>query len=238
MSVFSRALALLALGSASACGGTDMPPAKMVPTPDQVRTTYGLTDQSCWVYCYTDVASNAKLTNTISVAGPDMNAIAGKTVYVEKNQLAAGGLPTEDYFDTESNAEILLLRHIEGAADMRIDKRYDMDPTPPIFAKFSFDKKKNVVLNVGDVYDVMTTPMGMPAEHHVWSVLGFSDVVKTSTGSATAYKMRYSVGSSSRLFWIVPTFGVAKYEDENQQTHQVVASGNGQGACNTVPTCP
>jgi hypothetical protein len=213
---------------AAACGSAQTVPPRETPKPEIVRQTYGLDSGSCWQYKVGDVPRA-----TVTIAGPDVNAVAGHTVYVEKYQPLAGGLPTEDYFDTEANGEIRLLRHIEGQADMRVSKRYDTDPMPPLFARFTLDAMKNAVLSKGDKFEVNTTPMGMAPEHHAWSVLATDDMVSTTEGMKPAYKLLYNRGNETANSWIVPGYGVAKFQDFTGAFHQVCAARvcDAQGTC-------
>jgi hypothetical protein len=233
---------LAALGAALfliGCGGEDTPPAPEKPSPAAVRATYGLSPGSCWKYRYSQ--GGVDLFATVDVEGPNMNAIAGRTVYIRRLRLESGGLPVEDYFDTESNAEIVLLRHVEGRdAASRVTKRYDEDATPPIFARFRNDAMKNAVMRAGDKFETMSTPKDMPAERHVWSVLAVDEPAMTPMGEMPSYKLQYTRGTSeTALYNIVPNFGAASFVDFAGVTHQVCAARvcDAAGACTGADSC-
>lgn len=231
--------ALVSLFAFAGCGGDDGPPRETFPAPDVVRTAYGLNAESCWRYRFSRDGNS--LFATVTVSGPNMDAVAGRTVYIQKYQLESGGLPTEDYFDTESNGEIRLLRHAEGAqAQNRVTKRYEEDATPPLFAKFKLDRTGQPILDVGERFETNSTPKDLPIERHVWSVLSNAEMVVTPDGDKAAYKLQYNrETSSTAVYFVVPGFGVARFVDFSGTTHQVCAARvcDGRGACAGADSC-
>lgn len=239
VSLRARALAS-ALGSmlAVACGSDPVAP-KPVATPAAVRAAYGLLPGSCWRYRYSLAGST--LYANITATGPDTNIVAGKTVYLLRYQLDAGGLPTEDYFDTETAPEVRLLRHIEGSSgSTRINKRYEMDPKP-LFASFKVDAMKKAILMVGDRFTTDAKPTDLPAEQHVWSVLTSTTVPTAAPfGRRPAYRLNYTLGgTASARYDIAPDFGIANFTDLSGRAHQVCAARvcDSNGACTGAESC-
>jgi hypothetical protein len=234
----------------SACGSSQTVPPPTYPSPALVRSTYGLDSGSCWRYTLLGANTEA----VVTVEGPDTNAVAGRSVYAMKYQPQATTLTNDDYFDTESKGEIRLLRHIEGPVEARVDKRYDMDPSPPLFARFVMGGAMNAaILGVGQTFSVTTTPAGGMAEMHEWDVLANDDMVMVpayggmQAGLQKAYKLQYkrTAGgmTGTAIYSIVPGFGAAKFTDFAGQLHQACAahicdaSGNCTGSADCA-ACP
>jgi hypothetical protein len=220
------------------CGGEDTPPPVEQPDAPAVRTAYGLNPGSCWKYRYTQ--TGVDLFANVDVAGPNDTAIAGRTVYVRSFRLEAGGLPTEDYFDTESDSKVRLIRHVEGQGTARTTKRYEDNAEPPVFAEYHFNSKKEVIMRQGDKFETLATPKDMAEERHVWSVLSDEEQIVTPDGTKPGYKLQYTRGTSeTALYYVVPEFGVANFIDFAGVTHQVCAARvcDASGACTGSDSC-
>ena len=76
-------------------------------------------------------------------------------------------------------------------------------------------------------------------ERHVWSVLSNSETVATPDGTATAYKLSYVRRGDTALYWTVPGFGLAKFNDFDNKRYQVCAARvcDSAGTCTGAPSC-
>lgn len=233
----------------AACGGDDPPP-KEVPSPAQVRSYFGINTESCFRYAYS--AGGATVYARISYSGPNMTSIAGKTVYLRAYSKESGGLPEEWFLDTESNAEVRLLRSTEGQGGSRITRRYETEPQP-LFAELAFDKMNQPSVAVGDRFEVESTPKecigngdctDAPAEKHTWTVLALDRMVTTPEGMLPAVELEYRVQAGTNAprvsTWsLIPGRGIAKFTDFTGTLHQVCAwrTCDASGACTGAPSC-
>jgi hypothetical protein len=211
----------------------------------------GLTPGSCWTY----KSGMLGVYVTTSVSPADSNVIAGRTVYKESTLPAAGGLPTDRYFDATSAGKLLLARFDDGSMQStRVSRLYDMDPLP-LFGLFDFDSSNTVIFK-GTTFDTKSTPdvaMGsgarMPGtqEDHRWVVISTSAMTPIDDGSQKpSIELSYSVTgqTQSATYWLVPNYGVAQYLDFDGTMYQVCAaricdaSGmncTGAAACGACP---
>lgn len=231
MKAFSR-LGLTAALLAAACS-SDPPPAKMVPTAEEVRSLYGLGPGSCYRY----EQLGQRLFSTFDIAGPNTNSIAGRTAFVRKYSQDSGGRPVEEYFATDGDGEVRLIRLVGSDGSV---KRYETNDVAPLFAKFEYDKT-DVVLQVGDRFEVTAQPKDLPAEMHEWTVLSDSQPAVLPGGmSATGYNLQYKInGGSPTTHLVVPGFGVASFTDATGKTHQVCAARvcDAAGNCTGAESC-
>jgi hypothetical protein len=230
-----RPLRWLALGTAllaGACGG-DPPPPKEVPAGDIVRTLYGLNPGSCYRY----EQLGQRLYATFDVAGPNTNSIAGRTVYVRSYRLDAGGRPVEEYFATDAEGEIRLIRKVDNMGNV---SRYEMDEVAPLFAKFEYNIKKEALMKTGDRFMVTAQPKDLPAEMHEWTVKSDAKMIVTTDGEKVGYDLQYRINAGTPSTWqIVPGYGVASFVDFNGVTHQVCDARicDASGVCTGAADC-
>lgn len=251
-SILSAAGALTVLTSLGvvACSGDD-PVEREVPTPAQVRDYFALNDGSCWRYRFQQGA--ATLFARVEVSGPNMQSVAGETVYVRKFTFESGGLPREWYLDTEADGEIRLLRATSGLdRTSRETRRYE--ETAPLFGALEFDVQNQFGLEQGDRFTTESTTPELctgedqscapgPAERHEWTVTSTDEEVTTPDGQEVAVKMNYRVsddeGSRTEVYSLVPGKGVARFTDEEGTVYQVCAWRvcDSAGACIGAPSC-
>lgn len=212
-------------------GPGDAASAATPASPEAVRAAYGLEPGSCWRY-----TSMTQPEATVSVSGPDTNAVPGRTIYKQSYQPANGGLPNEYYFDTDTTpGEIRLARSIEHASDgSTTSSRYDSNATPPLFARFSLDSGGNAVMAPGSRFVTTSTPAGGAPEHYEWDVLAYGDSVMTTSGMKPAYVLRYMRDSQTATYYLAPGFGVAKFQDLEVCSARVC---DASGACVGAPNC-
>lgn len=201
---------------------------KPVPAGDVVRSMYGLNPGSC--YRYEQLGKN--LFATFDISGPNTNSIAGRTVYVRKYSLDAGGRPVEEYFATDDNGEIRLIRKVDNMGNV---SRYEMDATAPLFAKFVYNTKNEALMKTGDRFEVTAMPKDMPAEDHEWTVTSDAKMIAVLNGEQkVGYDLQYRINSGTASKWqIVPDFGVASFTDFEGTTHQVCDAY----VCDSTGTC-
>jgi hypothetical protein len=226
MKAFSR-LGLTALIAAGACS-SDPPEEKKIPTGEEVRSLYGLGPGSC--YRYKNLTNG--LFSTFDIAGPNTNSIAGRTTFVRKYSQDSGGRPVEEYFATDGDGEVRLIRLVDSAGMV---KRYETDDVAPLFAKFAFNTKNEAIMKTGDRFLVNAQPKDMDAEMHEWTVLSDSGEAVLPDGmTATGYSLQYKINGGSTTTWsIVPDFGVASFTDTTGKIHQVCAAR----VCDAVGNC-
>jgi hypothetical protein len=205
-----------------------------VPAGDVVRTMYGLNPGSC--YRYLQLGKN--LYATFDISGPNTNSIAGRTVYVRKYSLDAGGRPVEEYFSTDDKGEIRLIRHVDNMGNVL---RYETDDVAPLFAKFTYNTKHEAIMKTGDRFEVTAMPKDAPAEMHEWTVKSDAKMIAVLNGDQqVGYDLQYRINSAMTTTWqIVPGFGVASFTDTDNTTHQVCDARvcDASGACTGRDSC-
>lgn len=227
-----RWLALSSLLLAGACG-SDPPPEKEVPSAETVRNLYGLNPGSC--YRYRQLGQN--LYATIDISGPNTNSIAGRTVYVRKYSLDAGGRPVEEYFATDGEGELRLIRKVDNMGNV---SRYEADANAPLFAKFAFNTKMEAIMKKGDRFSTTATPKDLDPEMHEWTVLDDArSIVTVNDEMKPGYDLQYRINGGTPSTWrIVPNFGLANFVLDGI-THQVCDARvcDASGTCTGAADC-
>ena len=232
----SRIVAALAVaGLLCACGGTEAPPEDNKPTPAEVRTFWGLQPGSCWRYKIPTGTPGFSEFATVEISAPNDKVVAGRTVYIQTYKRDSG-LEDQLYFDTESNSEIRLARSEDGPGADRVTRVFETEPLP-LFGAFRFEE--DVVVFKQDVFETTATPRALDAELHKWVVFAKDQDVATADGTAKAYKLRYTRGTQTAEYFVVPGYGFAKFTDFDNKDHQVCAARvcDSAGACTGASSC-
>lgn len=240
---------LIAL-AAPACGEDRQIPVEVLPSADETRTFFGLTNGSCIRYRF-----NTTLRATASVTGPNMTSIAGRTAYRRLFAINGAGPPDEWFIEGQDDGELRLLRLDTFPADERISTRYacvgtEMCPAPeeqePTLLRLRFDDAMQVVAEQGDRFEVVTTPvsvtgsMAEPERHTVIVQQVGVDVPvpggTTEPGVEMTYFRQVGNASPTTSTWrLVPGKGIAQIQEAGR-TYQACAwrycdaAGNCQGA--------
>ncbi|MEM7678647.1 MAG: hypothetical protein AAF449_21915, partial [Myxococcota bacterium] len=197
-----------------ACGDEAAAPVPdPVVSPAALREAYGLNDGNC--YRYRSAEQNA----TVTVEGPNTDAVIGRTVYRWNFQRLAGGLPDQWFFDTESDGEIRLLRAVSGltAAD-RTTRSYD--DGAPVFYGLQVDRSGEPILSTRSFVTDATSscagaPCGAPTEavRHEWIVQDAEAMIATVDGPLPGIELIYrrTIGTEQQtaLYSLVPGRGFA-----------------------------
>lgn len=229
----------LLIAGLSGCGGSDVPQ-KQVPTAEQVRAFSGVVAGNCWRY---RIPAGATQTfATVSVAGPDDRPIAGKSVYIRSYRSDSGNKTSGELLDFANAPEIRLARALSSSGSDRVTKTYEVAPLP-LFGTLDFDAMNNLVYS-DTVYRTTSTAKetGM-AEDHQWTVLSTDEQVALHDGSmATAIKLSYQLNGRTAVFFLVPDYGIAKFQDFDDLPHQVCGAcvsetdgGCTQAQCDALP---
>ncbi len=234
---------LALLVACAACGETEIPD-EPVPTADEARAFFGLTDGSCARYRFSigGIPSFA----TVEITGPNEISIAGRSVYSRVFRFATGGLPTEWFVEARDGGELRLLR-LDDDAGGRRSRRYPNDEAPLLLSlEYGADGAPTVA--VGARFEVTTTPettRGDPApERHRVIVQRSVDLPIPGGETAAGLELLYEVtvgdeSASQTLFGLVPGRGVARIQAPDGRTYQACdwRTCSADGVCEGAASC-
>lgn len=243
----------------SACGDERQIPMEVLPSADETRAYFGLTNGSCVRYRF-----NTSLRADSVITGPNMSSIAGRTVFERSFNVSGQGLADTWFIEAQDDGELRLLRFDTSTMDgQRLSTRYacvgsemcpETDMQEPLLLQLRFDDAMTATLEQGQRFEVTTTPpsvsLGMPeAERHTVIVQGVGVDVPvpggtTESGVELTYARRLGNASPvTTTLRIVPGKGIAQIQ-EGGRTYQACAwrycdaSGNCQGAADCAQlTC-
>lgn len=229
-----------------ACSGGDVPGVER-PTAAEVQTFYGLHPGTCFRY-----RIPAKQTfGRIEVTGPNTQSIAGRTVFDQELFLDTAERPYRWQFELAGDAELRLLRWIEGSGSQQLTKRYEAVASP-LFMQLEYDREDNVDVERGARFEVDTMPEvcgqgscdnPQPMERHSWLVLEEPKTVPTPDGEMEAIQLQYRLTvdaeTKTARYELVPGRGVASFTDFEGTIHSICAwkTCNADGSCTVDTPC-